>query len=94
MEKMRYRVKKWHNLQPGDIVVLYQPCKSTQIWKSMHFITSSMPRLYSTKKDAIEYDVLPTNDSLSVIGRTAYGMASDNVFVLDPAHHCHVVKAC
>ncbi|MEI9534872.1 MULTISPECIES: hypothetical protein [Morganellaceae] len=84
MNKIRYRTKKWRDLKPGDVVVLYS------FRNPVHYVIlgSSLEHTYGS--DSIVYNVRKAEDV--VIEREVGANPVDEVFVLDPAHRDGVVS--
>ncbi|EJV1664325.1 TPA: hypothetical protein SMO99_003006 [Proteus mirabilis] len=84
MTKLRYRAKKWRDLQPGDVAVLY----SFKV--PFHYVILGNPRKHAYVYDNIMYDARKAEDV--VIEREVDAHPDEDVFVLDPAHHAAVVS--
>lgn len=84
MTKLRYRAKKWRDLQPGDVAVLYS------FKAPFHYVILGPPRKHAYVYDNIVYDARKAEDV--VIEREVDAHPDDDVFVLDPVHHTAVVS--
>lgn len=84
MTKLRYRAKKWRDLQLDDVVVLY----SFKV--PFHYVILGNPRKHAYVYDNIVYDARKAEDV--VIEREVDAHPDEDVFVLDPAHHAGIVS--
>lgn len=85
MNKLRYRVKKWKDLKPEDVVVLF----SFNV-VPFHYVIIGNPRNHAYICDVIVYDARKAEDV--VIEKEVYALPGDDVFVLDPTHYAGIVS--
>lgn len=84
MTKLRYRAKKWRDLQPGDVALLYS------FKAPFHYVILGNPRKHAYVYDNIVYDARKAEDV--VIEREVDAHPDEDVFVLAPAHHAGIVS--
>lgn len=85
MTKPRYRVKKWNDLQAGDVVVLF----SFRILP-VHYVCLGNPRPDSLCIGEIAFDFKQADDV--VIKRSACALPDEDCYVLAPEFHDGVVS--